>query len=126
MAIEMEIRRMRLRMGWTQAHLGKIVGVRQATISRIESNAKNSSWGIVGKILIALAVDINDLKGFTHNFLLKENDFELFIKLLMANPQLKTNILYNPVHCARTIIDAYNVGTISFNDKYGKDKKIVS
>lgn len=103
MAIEVEIRRIRLRLGWTQAYLGKLVGVRQATISRIESNTKNSSWGIIHKILLALLVDMNDIKGFTHDFVLKENDFELFIKLLMANSQLKTNILYNPVHCARII-----------------------
>ncbi|WP_353305780.1 helix-turn-helix domain-containing protein [Spiroplasma ixodetis] len=43
MAIEVEIRRIRLRLGWTQAYLVKLVGVRQATISRIDSNAKNSS-----------------------------------------------------------------------------------
>lgn len=103
MAIEVEIRCIRLRLGWTQAYLGKLVGVRQATISRIESNTKNSSWGIIHKILLALLVDMNDIKGFTHDFVLKENDFELFIKLLMANSQLKTNILYNPVHCARII-----------------------
>ena len=122
MAIEVEIRRIRLRLGWTQAYLGKLVGVRQATISRIESNAKHSSWGIVHKILLALLVDMNDIKTFTHDFVLKENDFELFIKLLMANSQLKTNILYNPVHCARTIIDAYNRGIINFDEKYGKNK----
>ena len=122
MGIEVEIRRMRLRQGWTQAYLGSIVGVRQATISRIESNAKNSSWGILHKILIALLVDMNDVKGFTHNFVLKENDFELFIKLLMANPQLKTSILYNPVHCARIIIDAYSNGILNFEKKYSKNK----
>ncbi|WP_342261049.1 hypothetical protein [Spiroplasma endosymbiont of Notiophilus biguttatus] len=102
--------------------MGKLVGVRQATISRIESNAKNSSWGIIHKILLALLVDMNDIKGFTHDFVLKENDFELFIKLLIANSQLKTNILYNTVHCARIIIDAYNRGIINFDEKYGKNK----
>lgn len=120
LSIEVEIRRMRLRNGWTQAYLGKLIGVRQATISRIESNAKNSSWGIVHKILLALVVDMNDIKGFTNNFVLKESDFELFIKLLMSNSKLKTSILYNPVHCARIIIDAYNSGLIKFDEKYGK------
>ncbi len=120
LAIEIEIRRMSLRHGWTQAYLGNLVGVRQATISRIESNAGCSSWGIISKILIALSVEMKDIKGFTHDFVLKESDFELFIKLLMANTHLKTSILYNPIHCARFIIDAHNAGIISFDDKYAK------
>lgn len=120
LAIEVEIRRMRLRHGWTQTYLGNLVGVRQATISRIESNAGCSSWGIINKILIALSVEMIDIKEFTHDFVLKESDFELFIKLLMSSPQLKTSILYNPIHCARVIIDAYNAGIISFDGKYAK------
>lgn len=119
-AIEVEIRRMRLRHGWTQTYLGKLVGVRQATISRIESNAGCSSWGIISKILIALSVETQDIKGFTHDFVLKESDFDLFIQLLMASPKLKTSILYNPIHCARVIIDAHNIGIINFDGKYSK------
>ncbi|WP_339039088.1 hypothetical protein [Spiroplasma endosymbiont of Andrena trimmerana] len=30
--------------------------------------------------------------------------------------------LYNPVHCARIILDAYNRGIINFDEKYGKNK----
>lgn len=117
MSIESEIRKKRLRRGWTQVHLGEIVGVRQATISRIESNAKKTSWGLLQKILIALNVEISDINTLTNNFILKESDFDLFLKLLLANSELKTNILYNPIHCARVIIDAYNKGYLNFTAK---------
>lgn len=117
MSIENEIRKMRLRLGWTQVQLGEIVGVRQATISRIESNAKKTSWGLLQKILIALNVDINDINSITNNFILKESDIDLFLKLLMTNSELKTNILYNPIHCARVIIDAYNKGYLNFSNR---------
>lgn len=117
MTIETEIRKMRLRLGLTQFRLGKIVGVRQATISRIESNANNSSWGLIQKILIALNVEIGDLKNITNKFILQESDFDIFLKLIMANSELKTNILYNPIHCARVIIDAYKKGKINFNEE---------
>jgi len=122
MAIEIEIRRMRLRLGWTQEYLGKMVGVRQATISRIESNPKHSSWGIIHRILIALSLDTSDLKGFTHDFILKESDFDLFFQLLLSNSQLRTSILYNPIHCANIIIDAHNEGIINFDHKYKNNK----
>lgn len=117
MAIETEIRKKRLRLGWTQMYLGTTVGVRQATISRIESNAKKTSWGLLEKILIALNIDIKDINTITNNFILKESDIDLFLKLLLANSEIKTNILYNPIHCARVIIDAYNKGQINFASK---------
>lgn len=117
MTMETEIRKMRMRMGWSQVRLGKIVGVRQATISRIESNANNSSWGLLQKILIALNIEIGDLRNITNKFILQESDFDLFLKLLMANSELKTNILYNPIHCARVIIEAYKAGKLKFNNK---------
>ncbi|MDQ7983176.1 MAG: helix-turn-helix transcriptional regulator [Spiroplasma sp.] len=117
MSIEVEIRRKRLRLGWTQVRLGQIVGVRQATISRIESNAKKTSWGLLERILIALNVDIKDINAITNNFILKESDFDLFLKLLLAHSEIKTNILYNPIHCARIIIDAYSKGHLNFVNK---------
>lgn len=117
MSIENEIRNMRMRLGWTQVKLGQVVGVRQATISRIESNACNSSWGLIQKILIALNVDASDLKYLTNNFVLKESDFDMFLKLLMAHSEIKTSILYNPIYCARVIIEAYTKGKIVFNKK---------
>ncbi len=117
MAIETEIRKKRLRLGWTQMRLGEIVGVRQATISRIESNAKRTSWGLLEKILIALNVDIKDVNTITNNFILKESDIDLFLKLLLAHSEIKTNILYNPIHSARVIIDAYSKGQLNFTNK---------
>jgi len=117
MKIEQEIRRQRMRLGWTQVRLGSIVGVRQATISRIESNANSSSWGLLQKILIALKVDLYDIITITNNYVLKESEIDLFLKLLLSKPEIKTHILYNPIHCARVIINAFNQGYLIFIDK---------
>lgn len=117
MSLEFEIRKKRMRLGWTQVRLATIIGVKQPTISRIESNAKKTSWGLLQKILIALNVDINNINTITNNFILKESDFDLFLKLILANSELKTNILYNPINSARVIIDAYNKGYLDFNNK---------
>ena len=117
MSLEIQIRNKRLRLGWTQGRMGKIVGVKQATISRIESNAKSSSWGLLEKILIALVVEIADIDSITHNLILKESEFDLFIKLIFAKPELKTYILYNPAYCAKVIINAFNSGLLDFNKR---------
>ena len=117
MSLETQIRNKRLRLGWTQVHLGKIVGVKQATISRVESNAKSSSWGLIEKILIALEVEIADMTTITQKLILKESEFDLFIKVIFSKIELKTYILYHPVYCAKVIINAFNNGLLDFNKK---------
>lgn len=59
--MKLRVKELRKRLGLTQIDLAEKAGVRQATISELESGAANSTLVIVEKVAIALEVTIADL-----------------------------------------------------------------
>lgn len=57
----MRIRKIREDKGLTQIKLAKRIGVKPATISRYESGENQPSAEMLGKIAVALGVDVNML-----------------------------------------------------------------
>ncbi|WP_158217893.1 helix-turn-helix transcriptional regulator [Marinibacterium profundimaris] len=57
------LKRIRLARKWSQARLAEAAGVKQATISRIESGTNNPSLSVADKIANALNVSTVELFG---------------------------------------------------------------
>lgn len=81
------IRRYRDFKGWNQEKLGGQVGVRKATMSRIETGVENVSLDTLLKIVDALGVGIEeiclkDLKSVSFKFILSENNAQTLFGIL--------------------------------------------
>jgi HTH-type transcriptional regulator / antitoxin HipB len=50
--------RARLRKGWTQSELAKLIGTKQANISRIEAGLSNPTLSLVNRLCTVLDLDL--------------------------------------------------------------------
>lgn len=101
------IKKMRLRNGMTQVQLARMVGVKQPTISRLETDAAHISWGLISKILIYF--NIKDDEITTHLKISEGDNMEAFIKLIYKNAKLRTMINYDPIKTANDLIKIVNM-----------------
>lgn len=104
--METLIKKMRLRNGLTRTQLAKMVGVKQPTISRLETDASHISWGLISKVLIYFSIKNDEI---TSHLKISEGDnMESFVKLIYRNLKLRTMINYDPVKTANDLIKIVN------------------
>ena len=93
--ISKQIKFLRIERGWTQKKLSQKVNISQATICRAETSCDNLRWKSVIKILSVLKKN-NSIKLFEDNFMLREEEFFIFINELKKNAKIWTLINYDP------------------------------
>lgn len=81
------IRRYRDFKGWNQEELGAQVGIRKATMSRIETGVENVSLNTLLKIVDALDVEVEeiclkDMKAVSFKLILSENNVQTLCAVL--------------------------------------------
>lgn len=104
--IHILLKKLRLRNGLTQTQLAQIVGVKQPTISRLETDCTHVSWGLISKILIVF--NINEQEINQHIEINESNNVESFVRIIYKNPKLRTLINYDPIKIANDIISLIN------------------